>query len=81
MTQSGFVKDHMFVVKGLLLMRVVESIYLVASNSIHVVLWVVFPSRKIFVEEILSNLVEKTMNTYVVLALVDCLLTICTFDL
>ncbi len=43
--------------------------------------WVVFPSRKTFVEEILLNLVEEMMNTYVVHALVDYLLATCTFDL
>jgi hypothetical protein len=42
---------------------------------------VVFPSNKTFVEEILLNLVEKMMNTYVVHALVDYLLATCTFDL
>lgn len=42
---------------------------------------VVFPSRKTFVEEILPNLIKETMNTYVVHALVDYLLTTCTFDL
>ncbi len=42
---------------------------------------VVFPSRKAFVEEFLLNLVEETMNTYVVHALVDYLLATCTFDL
>ncbi len=40
-----------------------------------------FPFKKTFVKEILLNLVKKTMNTYVVLTLVDCLSTTCTFDL
>jgi hypothetical protein len=42
---------------------------------------VVFPNRKVFVDDALSGLVEKTMLTYVCLALVDCILAICTFDL
>jgi hypothetical protein len=37
MTQLGFVEDLMFVVKGLLTMKAMESIYLVATNSIQVV--------------------------------------------
>jgi hypothetical protein len=42
---------------------------------------VVFPSRKTFVKNILPSLVEKTMTTYVEFALVNYLLTTCTFDL
>jgi hypothetical protein len=41
----------------------------------------VFPSRKIFVDNVLFGLMEKTMFTYVHLALEDCILAICTFDL
>jgi hypothetical protein len=42
---------------------------------------VVFPSRKVFVDDMFFGLVEKTMLTYVHPALVDCILAICTFDL
>jgi len=42
---------------------------------------IVFPSKKTFVEDVLLGLVEKTMITYVQLALVDYLLETCTFDL
>jgi hypothetical protein len=40
-----------------------------------------FPNKKVFVDDVLFGLLEKTMLTYVCLALVDCILTICTFDL
>ncbi len=68
----------MLFVKGLLLMRIVESIWL-QWMAYKLCPWVVFPSKKTFVEEILLNLVKK-MNSYVVLALTNCLLTTCTFD-
>jgi hypothetical protein len=42
---------------------------------------VVFPSRKVFVDDMFFGLVEKTMLTYVYPALVDCILATCTFDL
>jgi hypothetical protein len=42
---------------------------------------VFFPSRKIFVDDVFFGLVEKTMLTYVHLALANCILAICTFDL
>jgi len=41
----------------------------------------VFPGRKVFVDEVLSGLVEKTMLTYVHPTFVNCILTTCTFDL
>jgi hypothetical protein len=40
-----------------------------------------FPLRKTFVENVIPNLVEKTMVTYVQPTLVSCLLTTCTLDL
>jgi hypothetical protein len=40
-----------------------------------------FPNKKIFVDDVFFRLVEKTMLTYVHLALVDCILATCTFDL
>ncbi len=40
-----------------------------------------FPIQKAFVENVLLNLVEKTMVMYVQLALASCLLAIRTFDL
>jgi hypothetical protein len=42
---------------------------------------VVFPSKKVFVDDVLFGLVEKTMLTYVHPTLVDCILATCTFDL
>jgi hypothetical protein len=42
---------------------------------------VVFPSRKIFVDDVFFGLVEKTMLTYVHHALADCISATCTFDL
>jgi hypothetical protein len=80
LTRSSFVENPMFVVKGLLLMKIVESIWL-QRMAYRLCLWVVFPSKKAFVEEIFPNLVDETMNTYVVHALVDYLLATCTFDL
>jgi hypothetical protein len=66
LTQSGFVEDFMsFIVKGLLPMRIVESIWL-QQMAYMLCPWVVFPSMKAFVEEIMLNLVNKTMSTYVV---------------
>lgn len=80
-TQSGFVEDLMlFVVKKLLPMRTMESIWL-QWMAYMLCPWVVFPCRKTFVEEILPNLVKKTLNTYVVLALANYLSITCTFDL
>ncbi len=42
---------------------------------------VVFPSRKAFVDDVLSRLVEKTMFTYVHPTLVNYISPTCTFDL
>jgi hypothetical protein len=42
---------------------------------------VVFPSKKIFVDDVFFGLVEKTMLTYVHHALADCISAACTFDL
>lgn len=42
---------------------------------------VVFPSKKVFVEEVLLALVEKVLVTYVQLALASCMSATCTFDL
>jgi hypothetical protein len=41
----------------------------------------VFPSKKVFVDDVFFGLMEKTMVTYVHLALVDCILATCAFDL
>jgi hypothetical protein len=42
---------------------------------------VVFPSEKVFVEEVLLALVEKPLVTYVQPALVSCMFATCIFDL
>jgi hypothetical protein len=71
----GFLEDLMlFVVKGLLLMRIVEFISL-QRLTYKLCPRIVFPSREKKIEEILPSLVEKTMimSTYVQVALVDCL--------
>jgi hypothetical protein len=70
----------LFVVKKLLPMRTMESIQL-QWMAYMLCPWVIFPSRKTFVEEILPNLVKKILNTYVVLALANYLSITCTFDL
>jgi hypothetical protein len=44
-------------------------------------LWLVYTPKKTLVEKVLLGLVEKTMITYVQLALVDYLLPIYNFDL
>ncbi len=42
---------------------------------------VVFPSKKVFVEEVLLALVKKALVTYVQPALASYMSTTCTFDL
>jgi hypothetical protein len=60
-TQVGFLEDLMlFVVKGLLLMSIVEFIWL-QRLTYKLCPWIVFPSKKKKIEEILPSLVEKTM--------------------
>jgi hypothetical protein len=70
----------LFVVKKLLPMRNMESIWL-QWMAYMLCPWVVFPSKKTFVDKILPNLVKKTLNTYVVFALANYLSITCTFDL
>ncbi len=80
-THVGFLEDLiLFVVKGLLPMKLVESIWL-QKLSYKLCPQIVFPLRKTFVENVLLRLVEKTMVIYVQLALANCLSTTCTFDL
>jgi hypothetical protein len=77
----GFLENVMlFVIKGLMFMKIVELI-LLQKLTYMLCPRFVFPPRKTFVEEDLSNLVEKTMTIYVQPELVDCLLTTYTFDL
>jgi hypothetical protein len=40
----------------------------------------VFPNKNVFVDDVLSRLMEKTMFTYVHPTLANCISTICTFD-
>jgi hypothetical protein len=42
---------------------------------------VVFLNKKVFVDDVILGLMEKTMFTYVQLALIKCISTICTFDM
>jgi len=80
-TQMGFVEDMMlFMVKGFLLMKNVESIWL-QRLAYMLSPCTVFPSKKTSLEDILLGLVGKTMSTYVQPSFVDYLLTTRTFDL
>jgi hypothetical protein len=54
---------------------------LAIENGIQVCPKVVFPSRKAFVDDVLSRLVEKTMLTYVHPTIVNCISATCTFNL
>jgi hypothetical protein len=77
----GLVEDMtLFMVKGFLLMKNVESIWL-QRLAYMLCPCIVFPSKKTLVEDILPSLVEKTMSTYVQPALVDYFLATYTFDL
>jgi hypothetical protein len=49
--------------------------------TLHLCLQVVIPSKKLFFQEFLCNLVEKTRELYVLLQLVECLLTTTSFGL
>ncbi len=61
----GFLDDLMLLVmKGLLLMKIVEFVWF-QRLSYRLYPQIVFPSKKTFVEIILPNLVEKTINLYV----------------
>jgi hypothetical protein len=70
----------LFVIKGFLPMRIVESIWL-QKMAYKLCPRLVFPSRKTFVDDVLSRLVEKTMFTYVHPTLINCISATCTFDL
>jgi hypothetical protein len=66
-----FLEDIMlFVIKGLMLIRIVESIWLQRLTYMPC-LWLVYTPKKTLVEKVLLGLVENTMSTYVQLALVD----------
>jgi hypothetical protein len=70
----------LFVIKGYLSMKIVESIWL-QRMAYMLCLRVVFPSIKEFVDDVFFGLVEKPMLTYVHPTLTDCISTTCTFDL
>jgi hypothetical protein len=70
----------LFVIKGLIPMRTIKSIWL-QRLVYRLCPRLLFPPRKSFVEETLSSLIENTMTTYVQSALVDYILTTYTFDL
>jgi hypothetical protein len=55
----------LLVMKGLLFMKIVESVWFQRLLSYKLYLQIVFPSKKTFVEIVLPNLVEKTINLYV----------------
>ncbi len=77
----GFLEDLMlFMIKRLMPMRIIESIWL--QRLTHMLcLWLVYTPKKTFVEKVLLSLVEKIVPIYVQLALVDYLLIIYNFDL
>jgi preprotein translocase subunit SecB len=80
-TWVRFLEDVMLLmIKAYSLMRIVESIWL-QRMAYRLCPQVVFPSKKKCVDDVLSGLVEKTMLTYVHLALADYISTTCTFDL
>jgi hypothetical protein len=70
----------LYVIKKNLLVRILKFVWL-HHMAYMLCRRVVFPSKKVFVEKILLALVEKTMVTYVQLALASCTSTTCTFDL
>jgi hypothetical protein len=70
----------LIVIKGLMFMKIVESI-LLQKLTYRLCPWLLFRPRKTFVEEDLLGLVGKMMTIYVQLELVDCLLATYTFDL
>jgi hypothetical protein len=70
----------LFVINGYLPMQAIESIWLQVM-ACKLCPKMVFPNRKVFVDDLFFGLVEKTMFTYVHLAFVDCISTTCTFDL
>jgi hypothetical protein len=80
-TQLVFLKDLvLYVIKDFLPMKIIKSIWL--QQTIYKLCpKVIFPSKKLFMEEVLLALVEKTLVTFVQLALVTCLFTTCTFDM
>jgi hypothetical protein len=61
----GFLEDLMlFMVKGLLPMKFVESIWF-QRLSYELCPQIIFPLRNVFVENVLPSLVKKTMVIYV----------------
>jgi hypothetical protein len=78
---QGLLEDiKLFVIKGLMLMKIVESIWLQMLTYMPCS-WFVYTPKKTFIEKVLLGLVENTMFTYVQLALVDYLLATYNFDL
>jgi hypothetical protein len=73
-------KVMLYVIKGFLPMRTFESIWL-HQMAYMLCPRVALPSKKMFVEEVLFTLMERTLMTYVQPTLATCLSTTCTFDL
>jgi hypothetical protein len=61
-------------------MKIVKSIWL-HQTTYKLCSKVIFPSKKLFVEEVLLALEEKTLVTSIQLTLVTWLSTTCTFDM
>jgi hypothetical protein len=79
--QKQFLQDlAFFIVKNHLLIQFVESTWL-KCLLMHLCPRVVFPSRKMFSQEVLVGLVQKTKQEYVLLKLKQCYSTIASFDL
>ncbi len=70
----------LLVVKNHLLIQFVESTWL-KRFIMHLCPRVVFPSRKMFSQEVLVNLVKKTKQKYVLPKLKQCYYVIVSFDL
>jgi len=79
--QKQFLQGLAFlVVKNHLLIQFVESTWL-KRLVIHLCPKVAFPSRKMFSQEVLVDLMEKTKQEYVLLKLKQCYSTTTSFDL
>jgi hypothetical protein len=70
----------LFVIKGYLPMKTIESSYLYLM-ACRLRPRVVFLIKELFVDDVFFGLVEKTMFTCVHLAFANCISSTCTFDL
>ena len=79
--QKAFLEDLvLWVIKSYLPLRVVEGIWL-QRMALRLCPRIVFPSRKVFTDEVLPTLVERTLQVYVLPALDSCISAGASFDL